>query len=42
MSFELNDQIIKWLDEHFEELEELFLATDSFVNFGFLIVCARV
>lgn len=32
----------EWLNEHFEELEEQFLATDSFVNFGFLIVAARV
>lgn len=32
----------EWLDEHFQELEEKFLATDTFVNFGFLIVVARV
>ena len=32
----------EWLDEHFDELEEQFLASDSLVNFGFLIVCARV
>ena len=31
----------EWLDEHFEELEEQFLSTDSFVNFGFLIVVAK-
>ena len=31
-----------WLEEHFEELEEQFLASDSFVNFGFLIVVAKV
>ena len=32
----------EWLDEHFEEMEEQFLASDSFVNFGFLIVTAHV
>ena len=32
----------EWLDENFESLEEQFLATDSFVNFGFLIVVAKV
>lgn len=31
-----------WLEEHFEELEEQFLSTDSFANFGFLIVVAKV
>ena len=41
-----NDQEIQveneWLNEHFRELEEKFLASDSFVNFGFLIVTAKV
>ena len=32
----------EWLDENFYELEEQFLATDTFVNFGFLIVVAGV
>ncbi len=32
----------EWLDEHFRELEERFLASDCFVNFGFLIVTAHV
>ena len=32
----------EWLDENFETLEESFLATDTFVNFGFLIVVAKV
>ena len=32
----------EWLDEHFRDLEEQFLASDSFVNFGFLIVTAKV
>ncbi len=32
----------QWLDEHFDELEEAFLSNDFFVNFGFLIVVARV
>ena len=32
----------EWLDENFETLEEQFLATDTFVNFGFLIVVAKV
>ena len=32
----------EWLDENIETLEEQFLATDTFVNFGFLIVVARV
>ena len=32
----------EWLDEHFEELEEQFLSSDSFANFGFLIVVAKV
>ncbi len=31
-----------WLDAHFTELEENFLATDFFANFGFVIVTARV
>ncbi|MBQ8689414.1 MAG: methyltransferase domain-containing protein [Clostridia bacterium] len=31
----------EWLDEHFEDLEEQFLSSDSFVNFGFLIVVAK-
>ena len=32
----------EWLDENFETLEEQFLATDTFVNFGFLIVVAKI
>lgn len=32
----------EWLEEHFDEIEEQFLASDSFVNFGFLIVVAKV
>ena len=32
----------EWLDENFETLEEQFLATDTFVNFGFLIVVAKL
>ena len=32
----------EWLDENFDTLEEQFLATDTFVNFGFLIVVAKV
>lgn len=31
----------EWLDENIETLEEQFLASDTFVNFGFLIVVAR-
>ncbi len=31
-----------WLYEHFDELEECFLSNDFFVNFGFLIVVAKV
>ncbi|MBQ8407073.1 MAG: class I SAM-dependent methyltransferase [Clostridia bacterium] len=32
----------EWLDEYFDDLEEKFLSPDFFVNFGFLIVCAKV
>ena len=32
----------EWLNEHFEELEERFLSPETFINFGFLIVCATV
>ncbi len=32
----------EWLDENFETLEERFLASDTFVNFGFLIVVAHI
>lgn len=32
----------EWLDSHFSELEENFLAADLFANFGFLIVVAKV
>lgn len=40
-----NQEIIAerdWLEEHYEQLEECFLAADTFVNFGFLIVTATL
>lgn len=32
----------EWLDKHFDDIEEAFLSKDFFVNFGFLIVVAKV
>ena len=32
----------EWLEENIETLEEEFLASDTFINFGFLIVVAKV
>ena len=31
-----------WLEDKFDELEEAFLSSETFINFGFLIVVARV